>query len=54
MKPRYVYVHVIPGIEHLITVLASVGDHSRKVFVLHVLDGAAPVAVHFAAQSAAD
>ena len=47
-------IHVVPGTEDLITVLASVGDHAGEVFVLHVLDGAAPVAVHFTAESAAD
>ena len=45
-------IHVVPGTEDLITVLTSVGDHPRKVFVLHVFDSTAPVAIHFAAQSA--
>ena len=45
-------IHVVSGTEHLITVLASVGDHTSKVFVLHVFDGTAPVAVHFTAESA--
>ena len=45
-------IHVVPGTEDLVTVLASVGDHPGKVFVLHVFDGAAPVAVNFTAQSA--
>ena len=44
-------IHVVPGTEDLITVLASVGDHPSKVFVLHVFDGTAPVAVDFTAQS---
>ena len=47
-------IHVVPGTEHLITVLASVGDHPGKMFVLHVFDGAAPITVHFTAQSASD
>ena len=45
-------IHVVPGTKNLITVLASVGDHTSKVFVLHVFDGTAPVAVHFTAESA--
>ena len=47
-------IHVVPGTEHLVTVLASVRDHPGKMFVLHVFDGAAPITVHFTAQSASD
>ena len=54
MKPGYMNIHVVPGTEHLVTVLASVRDHSGEMFVLHVFDGAAPITVHFTAQSASD
>ena len=54
MKPGYMNIHVVPGTEHLVTVLASVRDHPGQMFVLHVFDGAAPITVHFAAESASD
>ena len=45
-------IHIISGTEDLFTVFAFVGELARKVDVLHVLHGRAPVAAHLAAEAA--
>ena len=54
MELWYVDVHVVPGTEYLLAVLAGVWELPSKVDVLHVFDGAAPVAVHLVADCALD
>ena len=41
-----VNIHVIPSREHLVTVLAGVGQQPGEVYVLHVLDGTASITVY--------